>query len=204
MIAPAVPRLGDVAPLTDLLKWGAIGASTLGLFVLTWSLASDPSSLAYRYYVRYTSMLERKLRPMFIFTPGRVIALGQALVAFLVLLMHVLFTVDLWWAVILLVAIAPTIYIEIQRRKRVEKIEEQLDGFVLALANALKTTPLLSAIGLQDFIRAADTAGQNTKRYFAFFLVAMPVIGLIETPKPLPRSITDAVLGNDAPAAAKA
>ena len=43
-----------------------------------------------------------------------------------------------------------------------------------------------------------------TLLYFAFFLVAMPVIGLIETPKPLPRSITDAVLGNDAPAAAAA
>ncbi len=146
MIALAAPgKLADVAPLTDLFKWGAIVASTLGLFVVTWSLASDPSSLAYRWYVRYTSMLERKLRPMFIFTPGRVIALGQALVAFLVLTLHVLFTVDLWWAIIAMVAIAPTIYIEIQRRKRVEKIEEQLDGFVLALANALKTTPSIGA-----------------------------------------------------------
>ncbi|MBN9246505.1 MAG: cytochrome b, partial [Hyphomicrobium sp.] len=30
--------------------------------------------------------------------------------------------------------------------------------------------------------------------YFLFFLVVMPVVGLIETPKPLPRSITDDVL----------
>lgn len=48
-------------------------------------------------------------------------------------------------------------------------------GLVNLWLNALKTTPLLSAIGLQDFIRAADTAGQNTKRYFAFFLVILAV-----------------------------
>ncbi len=31
--------------------------------------------------------------------------------------------------------------------------------------------------------------------YFAFFLIALPVLGLIETPRPLPRSITESVLG---------
>jgi ubiquinol-cytochrome c reductase cytochrome b subunit len=34
-----------------------------------------------------------------------------------------------------------------------------------------------------------------TIAYFAFFLVALPVLGLIETPKQLPRSITESVLG---------
>jgi ubiquinol-cytochrome c reductase cytochrome b subunit len=33
-----------------------------------------------------------------------------------------------------------------------------------------------------------------TLGYFAFFLVAMPLLGLIETPRPLPHSITEAVL----------
>jgi ubiquinol-cytochrome c reductase cytochrome b subunit len=34
--------------------------------------------------------------------------------------------------------------------------------------------------------------------YFAHFLLVMPIVGLIETPKPLPRSITEAVLGKGA------
>ena len=34
-----------------------------------------------------------------------------------------------------------------------------------------------------------------TAYYFAHFLIVMPIVGLIETPKPLPRSITEAVLG---------
>ncbi|MEQ1671748.1 MAG: cytochrome b N-terminal domain-containing protein, partial [Hyphomicrobium sp.] len=39
-----------------------------------------------------------------------------------------------------------------------------------------------------------------TVLYFAYFLVAMPVLGLIETPSKLPRSINEAVLGPDAAA----
>ena len=35
--------------------------------------------------------------------------------------------------------------------------------------------------------------------YFAFFLVVMPVVGWIENPSRLPGSITEAVLGHDAP-----
>jgi len=48
-------------------------------------------------------------------------------------------------------------------------------GLVNLWVNVIKTTPLLAAIGLEDFVRAADTAGQNTKRYFAFFLAILVV-----------------------------
>ena len=34
----------------------------------------------------------------------------------------------------------------------------------------------------------------STLYYFAFFLVVMPVLGLIETPRRMPNSITEAVL----------
>ncbi|MGE0768822.1 MAG: cytochrome bc complex cytochrome b subunit [Hyphomicrobiaceae bacterium] len=34
--------------------------------------------------------------------------------------------------------------------------------------------------------------------YFAFFLVLMPIVGVLETPSPMPRSITESVLGNKA------
>jgi ubiquinol-cytochrome c reductase cytochrome b subunit len=36
--------------------------------------------------------------------------------------------------------------------------------------------------------------------YFAHFLIIIPLIAKFETPKPLPNSITEAVLGEDAPA----
>jgi ubiquinol-cytochrome c reductase cytochrome b subunit len=31
--------------------------------------------------------------------------------------------------------------------------------------------------------------------YYAFFLLVMPIVGVLETPKAIPRSITEAVLG---------
>jgi ubiquinol-cytochrome c reductase cytochrome b subunit len=38
--------------------------------------------------------------------------------------------------------------------------------------------------------------------YFAFFILVVPVLGLIETPRRLPNSITQAVLGKDEQAGA--
>jgi ubiquinol-cytochrome c reductase cytochrome b subunit len=40
--------------------------------------------------------------------------------------------------------------------------------------------------------------------YFAFFLVLMPIVGVLETPSPMPRSITEDVLGDKAAAGAAA
>jgi ubiquinol-cytochrome c reductase cytochrome b subunit len=42
-----------------------------------------------------------------------------------------------------------------------------------------------------------------TAYYYAFFWIIMPVVGLIETPKPLPDSIAKSVLGDAAPAPAE-
>jgi ubiquinol-cytochrome c reductase cytochrome b subunit len=43
-----------------------------------------------------------------------------------------------------------------------------------------------------------------TVYYFGFFLLIMPIVGLLERPKPLPTSITESVLAKNAPAGAKA
>jgi tight adherence protein B len=137
--------LGSVSQATLGLKYASMGVIGLSLFVATWGAAADHSGIVYRYATRYVASLERKLRPMFIFTPGSLIAWGQVAVAFLVIAFHILFTIDFWWALLILVAVGPTIYIEMLRRKRLEAIEMQLDNFMLALANALKSTPSIGA-----------------------------------------------------------
>jgi quinol-cytochrome oxidoreductase complex cytochrome b subunit len=43
----------------------------------------------------------------------------------------------------------------------------------------------------------------GTLYYYAYFLLILPIVGLIETPKPLPDSIAKSVLGATAPAAAE-
>jgi tight adherence protein B len=47
----------------------------------------------------------------------------------------------LWYLLCALIAAGPAWYVERMRRKRVVAIENQLDGFLTALANALKSTP---------------------------------------------------------------
>jgi tight adherence protein B len=135
----------DIAPMTEMMKWASMGAVGLGLFVATVSAASDPTSFAYRYWNRYTSSMERKLRPMFVFTPGRIIAVSQCVIAFLYVVAHILIDIPYWYLGLVLIGVAPGVYIEQMRKKRVAQIESQLDGFLLALANALKSTPSIGA-----------------------------------------------------------
>lgn len=138
-------RFSDVAPITEIYKYAGNVAVVLGLFVGTWSALSDQSSFPYRMWARYTGWLERKLRPMFIFVPGRHIAAGQLGALALLLLAVMSVEIPYWWFLAIGIIIAPAVWIERTRRERVLLIEEQLDNFVLALANALKSTPSIGA-----------------------------------------------------------
>jgi tight adherence protein B len=135
----------SVAGITEIYRWASVLMIALALFGIAWAATIDESSIVWRQWTRYTVGLERKLRPMFIWTPGRIIGLGQFAGAFLVLVVHVLIDVPFWYLILVLIAIGPALQIELMRRQRVEAIERQLDGFLLALANALKSTPSIGA-----------------------------------------------------------
>ena len=129
----------------DALKWSSLAVIAFALFLGTWMMAADEQGLPYRYWARYTASLDRRLRTLFIFTPGRLIAIGQLAVMFMIIAMNLTLDVPGWWALLFVAAIAPTIYLELERRKRVTMIEDQLDNFMLSLANALKSTPSIGA-----------------------------------------------------------
>jgi tight adherence protein B len=132
--------------MIDLLRWGSVGVISFALFIGTWQMAADETGLPYRYWARYCASLERKMRSMFNFTPGRLIALGQLAAIFLVIAAQLTMELPVWWpAITLIIIIAPYVYLESERKKRVLKIEDQLDNFMLALANALKATPSIGA-----------------------------------------------------------
>lgn len=132
-------------PLTISLKWGSFAAIALALALAVLAATSDQNGLAYRYYFRYVASLEGRLRPMFIYTPGRYIVIGQAGAAFAYAATNVLIDIPFWWMGLILIGFLPTLYIDNLRQTRVLKIEEQLDGFLVALANGLKATPSVGA-----------------------------------------------------------
>lgn len=126
-------------------KWVGIGLIGVAIFVLMLAAFGDRDSLVYRYWARYTSSLERKLRPMFIFTPGRVIAAGQLAVLFVVIVLELTVGLPMFPVWIIVVCGAPILQIDGMRKKRLAAIESQLDGFLVALANALKAIPSVAA-----------------------------------------------------------
>lgn len=151
----------------DIFKWSGMALLVLALFVATWSLLADPQSMVRRYWVRYLAHLDRKLRSMFLWTPAKYIAWAQIAAVFFVLLGTVSIDLPLWYVWLGLIAAAPYYYIERRRRKRVEMIEEQLDGFLVGLANALKSIPSITSafISVQPILRAplSDEVGLAIK-----------------------------------------
>ncbi len=125
------------------LKLAGFSLLLVGLIAAVTLVVGDAEGLPRRLWARYVVFLERKLRLMFVWTPGGQIATAQAAGMALCMALGVLVDLPYWYAFAALIAVAPAVVIERQRRQRVEAIENQLDGFLLALANALKATPSL-------------------------------------------------------------
>lgn len=123
-------------------KYGGLFLIGIALIGLAWGATGDKESAVMRYWARYCTFLERKLRLMFNFTPGSRIAIGQLIGVVVVLALHLAIDLELFAYVLLFAVVAgPPWYIERLRQQRVTQIEDQLDGFLTALANSLKATP---------------------------------------------------------------
>jgi tight adherence protein B len=100
-----------------------------------------PDTLLRRLLFRYVATLERRMRLMFIPTPGIFIVVAQGVVSLVVLGLVLAGMTPLLVLALPVIAFAPVTVLEHMRKRRVQKIEQVLDGFVLALANALRATP---------------------------------------------------------------
>jgi tight adherence protein B len=129
----------------QLLKYGGLALIFAGLTLSVFFAARDITGAPYKLYLRYVSYVERQLHRQFIFKPGNRVVIGQAAALFVILLFCTVSGVEPLYTMMMLALAGggPLLYIERMRRKRVAKIEAQLDGFLLALANALKATPSL-------------------------------------------------------------
>lgn len=126
------------------LSWLVVASVVLfavGLVVATYLVADDPDGLPRRYFTRYVAHLERKLRLMFVWTRGETIAIGQGVAVVVILAATLALHLTGGWILALVALAVPSVVIERMRQKRIEAIEAQLDGFLIALANALKSTP---------------------------------------------------------------
>ena len=123
--------------------WLAIALMGVGAGIaiyLALALESSPLREGFARYVRY---LDGYVRFLLLKQTAAEIARNQAIgVAVLVLLFAATGSL-LFVPLILLVAVVPAISLERKKKERIEKLETQLDGWLLMLANALKATPAI-------------------------------------------------------------
>jgi tight adherence protein B len=124
-----------------LIKWGSVALITIALFVVTYVSIADRESASRRAYERYLALLARQQRKIFVFSPPETVVVGQIVGVVVVIALAIILEMPLLWFALFAVFLGPTWYLDRQRHERVHKIEDQVDGFILALANALKTTP---------------------------------------------------------------
>ncbi len=122
------------------------------------SLLDQQGPLA-RGFRRYAAYLDGVMRALFLPATGIKLAgwqIGGVLgAAALVLLLEL----DFWYVWVGGFALGPAVYLERKKRQRKQELEKQLDAFVLALANALKSIPSVNAA----FQSVAETSSSPIK-----------------------------------------
>jgi tight adherence protein B len=98
-----------------------------------------------RYYRRYLAYLDRNLRLLFLPSEPEKLVIGQLVGTVVIVVATVLLDVPLGYLFLLLAAFGPTLYLARKRAEHIKKLEDQVDSFILSLANSLKTVPSASA-----------------------------------------------------------
>ena len=123
-----------------LLKAAVLGTSAFAVAMMVYVIASRETIVSVL-YARYVQYLDDTLRVLFRPENGRLIALVQAVLFASSLFVSIALDTPMGWASPLLVVFGPALYLRRERQKRVARLELQVDGFVVALANSLKTVP---------------------------------------------------------------
>jgi len=124
-----------------LIKLACVVCAALAIVTAFAATVFAPDTLAGRLYHRYVVALERRMRLMFIETRGSHIVAGQALAMAAMVALGLALGAPLLFLALPLIAAVPMLVLERKRKQRVQQIEQKLDGFVVALANALRATP---------------------------------------------------------------
>jgi len=123
------------------LKVAGITLGSMGLAVLAHLSVARPKSLLNRGLAAYAHYLERRFAAMFMPANVTAVMVAQGVTIYAVVATAVAMNAPEVLPFVAVVAALPWATLEIKHRRRVVAIEQQTDSFILALANALKSTP---------------------------------------------------------------
>jgi len=127
---------------TQMLGIGAILLIALGLFLIAFAVLASKDSLLNRLFNSYITRLDNDLRFIRSNRSGKIVFLLQAL-AIVADGLFSFFYHPLLLVIIPGLIVGPSIQLKNLRDKRILRIETQLDGWLLILANALKAVPAI-------------------------------------------------------------
>jgi tight adherence protein B len=125
------------------LKWGGFAAVVLGGWIALWLTLARPEGTVRTMWAHYGRALDRDARFLFLTTSGYQIAMRQLMVGCAVLVVAALLANWMIMLAVPFVIFLPKLMLVRAKRARVRKIEDQLDGWLLMLANMLKATASL-------------------------------------------------------------
>jgi tight adherence protein B len=123
------------------LKLGGLVLAFIGIASL-FNVAVFGDTFVQRYWSKYTNYIDRTLRLLFLEGSSKKIVKWQLALLGLVLATEVAITdVPYWFFIVPAIMVGPALWLSQERTKRIAKLELQVDGFILALANSMKTVP---------------------------------------------------------------
>jgi tight adherence protein B len=128
---------------TNLAAWISILMVALGSGAAVWILLGNPDSALREAWDKYVELINKEIRFLLIRKNPTRIAQQQVAALVGTLIMYQLTGSFFVIFLSVLVMILPLMMLRSKREKRIRKLEEQLDGWLLMLANALKATPAI-------------------------------------------------------------
>ncbi|MBZ0117344.1 MAG: type II secretion system F family protein, partial [Sandaracinaceae bacterium] len=129
--------------MTEAMRWGGIALAGLGGLAALVLALTDPSSRLSRGLSAYVQELERESRFLRLGTSGKRMAAYQALGVLGVVAVGVLLEDPIVALAVPLILVGPIVLLRRRHVQRVVKIEEQIDGWLVILANSLRAAPSL-------------------------------------------------------------
>lgn len=117
-----------------------LGVALLWIGVATFLFFSATKGLLRRLGSKYAANLDVDLRSMFMPERGAAIGWLQVTSTIAVVALSEILRLDALWAIAVAIVILPRTVISIMVRRRRARVDNQANGFALALANTLKTT----------------------------------------------------------------
>jgi tight adherence protein B len=117
-----------------------LGVALLWVGVATFLFFSATKGLLHRLGGKYAANLDVDLRSMFMAERGASIGWLQVTSSIAVVALSEILHIDALWGVALAIVVLPRAVISMMVRRRRTRVDNQANGFALALANTLKTT----------------------------------------------------------------